>query len=100
MGLLGHVVGGAAFGLGARFWQLGILRRPMMDYPIGHAACATAFGGAGYFWWKATVYMQGVLAEKEDELRTRRKYKQEMAQRILEANLSDVTEAPTTPTTQ
>ncbi|KAK7033238.1 hypothetical protein R3P38DRAFT_2921551 [Favolaschia claudopus] len=72
MGLLGHVVGGAVFGLTARFWQLGILRQPMTQNPAGHVACTVAFAGAGYYWWQATVYMKGVLAEKETELRRRR----------------------------
>ncbi|KAJ7261833.1 hypothetical protein B0H12DRAFT_1013287 [Mycena haematopus] len=72
MPLLGHVVGGAAFGLTARFWQLAILRKPMMSNPAGHVACTVAFAGAGYYWWQATVYMQGVLAKKEAELRSRR----------------------------
>ncbi|KAJ7030373.1 hypothetical protein C8F04DRAFT_1113426 [Mycena alexandri] len=87
MGLLGHVVGGAFFGLGARFWQLGILRRPMMENPVGHVACVTAFGGAGYYWWKATVYMQDVLAEKEAELRLKRKAIQDRDQKVLEREL-------------
>ncbi|KAF7336727.1 hypothetical protein MVEN_02107700 [Mycena venus] len=55
MGLMGHVIGGAVFGLTARFWQLGILRKPMMSNPAGHAACTVAFAGAGYWWWQATV---------------------------------------------
>ncbi|KAJ7227312.1 hypothetical protein GGX14DRAFT_629395 [Mycena pura] len=83
MGLVGHVVGGAVFGLTARFYQLGILRRPMMSNPTGHAACVGFFAGAGYFWWKATVYMQGVLSEKERELRLRREFKQALGEKLL-----------------
>ncbi|KAF8206276.1 hypothetical protein K438DRAFT_1816930 [Mycena galopus ATCC 62051] len=78
MGLIGHVVGGAVFGLTARFWQLGILRRPMMENPAGHAACTVAFAGAGYYWWQATVYMKGVLAEKEAALRLKRTAENDM----------------------
>ncbi|KAF7374779.1 hypothetical protein MSAN_00363400 [Mycena sanguinolenta] len=72
MPLLGHVLGGAVFGLTARFWQLAILRKPMMSNPAGHAASTVAFAGAGYYWWQATVYMKGVLAKKEAELREKR----------------------------
>ncbi|KAJ7455328.1 hypothetical protein B0H11DRAFT_2244611 [Mycena galericulata] len=87
MALLGHVVGGAIFGLSARFWQLGILKRPMMSNPTGHVACMAFFGGAGYWWWNATVYMQGVLAEKEAELRARRQVRQARDEALLEAAL-------------
>ncbi|KAJ7707579.1 hypothetical protein B0H17DRAFT_917766 [Mycena rosella] len=73
MPLLGHVVGGAVFGLAARFWQLGIQRRPMMNNPAGHLACMSFFGLTGYWWWNATVYMTGVLEEKEAQLRARRR---------------------------
>ncbi|KAJ6531927.1 hypothetical protein B0H19DRAFT_1273107 [Mycena capillaripes] len=87
MGLLGHVVGGAVFGLTARFWQLGILRKPMMSNPAGHAACTVAFAGAGYYWWRATEYMQGVLTVKEAELRYKRQVLQERGEEILESAL-------------
>ncbi|KAJ6576629.1 hypothetical protein DFH09DRAFT_1311290 [Mycena vulgaris] len=88
MPLLGHVVGGAIFGLTARFWQLGILRRPMLDNPTGHLASMGFFGGAGYWWWQATVYMQGVLADKEEELRTRRKEIQQRNEQLLETSVT------------
>nr|GAT50758.1 predicted protein [Mycena chlorophos] len=72
MGLLGHVIGGAVFGLTARFWQLGILKRPMLSNPAGHVACTVGFAGVGYYWWKATVHMEGLLEQKEEQLRQRR----------------------------
>ncbi|KAJ7678940.1 hypothetical protein DFH06DRAFT_1165274 [Mycena polygramma] len=88
MGLFGHVVGGAVFGLTARFWQLGILRKPMLTNPTGHAVCTVAFAGAGYYWWRATEYMQGVLAEKEHELRIKRQSRQMQGEAVLEAELN------------
>ncbi|KAJ7761906.1 hypothetical protein DFH07DRAFT_956934 [Mycena maculata] len=88
MPLLGHIIGGATFGLAARFWQLGILKRPMMDNPSGHVACMAFFGGAGYYWWQATVYMNGVLVEKEAELRVRRQLRQAASEKLLEQELN------------
>ncbi|KAJ7067064.1 hypothetical protein C8F01DRAFT_1247466 [Mycena amicta] len=87
MGLVGHVIGGAVFGLTARFYQLGILRRPMLSNPAGHVACMGVFAGAGYYWWKATVHMQGLLEEKEAQLRLRRQLKQAAGEIILEQAL-------------
>ncbi|KAJ7104030.1 hypothetical protein B0H15DRAFT_942061 [Mycena belliarum] len=83
MPLLGHVVGGAIFGLAARFWQLGIQRRPMTSNLYGHAACVGVFGVAGAWWWNATVYMQRVLEDKEGELRARRKMLQRRGELML-----------------
>ncbi|KAF7312438.1 hypothetical protein MIND_00257300 [Mycena indigotica] len=87
MGLVGHVVGGAVFGLTARFYQLGILRRPMLSNPAGHVACMGVFAGAGYFWWQATLHMRGLLAEKEAQLRLRREIQQKTGEVILEQAL-------------
>ncbi|KAJ7126864.1 hypothetical protein C8R44DRAFT_873986 [Mycena epipterygia] len=93
MALLGHVVGGAAFGLTARFWQLGILRRPMMSNPYGHVVCMGVFGYTGYWWWRATEYMQGVLTEKEAELRVRRQMIQAKNEALLQRELESPSEA-------
>ncbi|KAJ7170834.1 hypothetical protein C8R43DRAFT_1120564 [Mycena crocata] len=89
MALLGHVIGGAVFGLTARFWQLGILKRPMTSNLYGHLALVGAGGAGGWWWWNATVYMKGVLAEKEDQLRVRRKLQQRQAEVLLEGALAD-----------
>ncbi|KAJ7475968.1 hypothetical protein FB451DRAFT_263907 [Mycena latifolia] len=88
MPLLGHVVGGAVFGLAARFWQLGIQRRPMMTNLYGHAACMGFFGFTGYWWWEATVYMKAVLEDKENELRARRKVIQQRSELLLTKEVS------------
>ncbi|KAJ7928908.1 hypothetical protein B0H13DRAFT_1966778 [Mycena leptocephala] len=96
MGLLGHIVGGATFGLAARFWQLGILKKPMMDNPSGHVACTVFFGGVGYYWWQATVYMKGVLAEKEAELRLKRQLRQAATDQMLESALNGLPKEPQT----
>ncbi|CAK5268461.1 unnamed protein product [Mycena citricolor] len=72
MGVVGHVIGGAAFGLAARFWQLGILKKPMLSNPVGHLASTVFFAGTGYYWWQGTVYMKGVLEEQEHKMRLRR----------------------------
>ncbi|KAJ7650135.1 hypothetical protein FB45DRAFT_1050213 [Roridomyces roridus] len=93
MALLGHVVGGVVFGLTSRFYQLGILKRPMMQNPAGHVACMVAGAGAGYWWWQATVYMKGVLAEKEDELRLRRQLRQAHSEEQLQAALESPVES-------
>lgn len=52
-----------------------------------------AGAGAGYWWWSATVYMKGVLAEKEDELRLRRKLRQAQSEAQLQAALDSPTES-------
>ncbi|KAF7316753.1 hypothetical protein HMN09_00408400 [Mycena chlorophos] len=93
MGLLGHVIGGAVFGLTARFWQLGILKRPMLSNPAGHVACTVGFAGVGYYWWKATVHMEGLLEQKEEQLRQRRAAQRIVQEALLEKMLADKADA-------
>lgn len=51
------------------------------------------FGYTGYWWWRATEYMQGVLAEKEAELRVRRQMIQAKNEALLQRELESAPEA-------
>jgi hypothetical protein len=45
------------------------------------------FGAGGYWWWKATVYMQSVLADKEAEMRARRAMLQAVSDERLRTSM-------------
>jgi hypothetical protein len=60
----------------------------------------TVFGGVGYWWWNATVYMQEVLKDKEMELRLRRKALQMRSEEILEEAANGTRKTLPTPPAQ
>jgi len=72
MTLLSNVLGFAAFGVGARMWQLGIQKRPIASGPAVYAILATAFGTVGY--WAEDIEKRQIqlIHKKEAEIRERR----------------------------
>ncbi|WFD33695.1 hypothetical protein MCUN1_000508 [Malassezia cuniculi] len=65
-------VGYAGFGLLARFYALGIQKRPLMDKPAGHIAFMGAFGLIGYWFHGIKQKQEQLLEQKTKQLAERR----------------------------
>ncbi|TFK75184.1 hypothetical protein BDN72DRAFT_751418, partial [Pluteus cervinus] len=73
MSLLANVLGFSLFGLAARFGQLGIQKRNLMDNPGAHAISMLVFGYAGYWAYKWDIRAGELLEAKHAEITERRK---------------------------
>ncbi|KAG2072801.1 hypothetical protein BDR04DRAFT_1012311 [Suillus decipiens] len=75
MALLGTIAGFSLFGLAARFGQLAIKKRNLMENLGGHALSMGVFGYAGYwaYWWDERAAV--MLAQKRAEITERRERK-------------------------
>ncbi|KAG1750029.1 uncharacterized protein EDB91DRAFT_781808 [Suillus paluster] len=75
MALLGTIAGFSLFGLAARFGQLAIKKRNLMENLGGHALSMGAFGFAGYWAYQWDERAAVMLAQKRAEITERRERK-------------------------
>ncbi|KAF9052475.1 hypothetical protein BDZ89DRAFT_907657, partial [Hymenopellis radicata] len=68
MSLLANVLGFSAFGLAARFGQLGIQKRNPFENLWGHAASTVLFGYLGYLSWDFDMRFGAELARRRAKL--------------------------------
>ncbi|KAJ3529877.1 hypothetical protein NMY22_g8817 [Coprinellus aureogranulatus] len=89
MGVLSNVLGFAAFGLAARFGQLGIMRRNLFSNPGGHVISMLAFGYAGYWAHKWDIRSAEIIAEKKAELAEREQKQLAYAESVAAQKLGE-----------
>ncbi|KAG1734660.1 hypothetical protein P692DRAFT_20753818 [Suillus brevipes Sb2] len=75
MALLGTIAGFSLFGLAARFGQLAIKKRNLMENLGGHALSMGVFGYAGYWAYQWDERAAVMLAQKRAEITERRERK-------------------------
>ncbi|TDL25710.1 hypothetical protein BD410DRAFT_784744 [Rickenella mellea] len=86
MTLLSNVLGFAAFGVAARFGQLGIQQRNLFSNPSTHAMIAGIFGYAGYWAYKWDMRAAELLALKRAEIAEHRRRRVEAADHAAAAS--------------
>ncbi|RXK41073.1 hypothetical protein M231_01704 [Tremella mesenterica] len=69
MSLLSSVAGFAAFGFGARCFQLGLQKRYMFEAPMGHLYATAAFGLVGWGAFELEKRQRELLAERKADLK-------------------------------
>ncbi|KAF8656205.1 hypothetical protein AX16_002641 [Volvariella volvacea WC 439] len=89
MPLLANIVGFSFFGLAARFGQLAIQKRNLMDNLGGHAIAMATFGYAGYWAYKWDERAAVLLAEKRAEISERRQKQIAKAEAAAAAALAE-----------
>ncbi|KAG1844832.1 hypothetical protein DFJ58DRAFT_802002 [Suillus subalutaceus] len=75
MALLSTIAGFSLFGLAARFGQLAIKKRNLMENLGGHALSMGVFGYAGYWAYQWDERAAVMLAQKRAEITERRERK-------------------------
>ncbi|KAG2125410.1 hypothetical protein DEU56DRAFT_743843 [Suillus clintonianus] len=75
MAVLGTIAGFSLFGLAARFGQLAIKKRNLMENLGGHALSMGVFGYAGYWAYQWDERAAVMLAQKRAEITERRERK-------------------------
>jgi len=63
-----HVLGGAAFGLGVRMWQLGIMKKPLSTNPVAHGLSMLGWGFVGYWVWRWDLRSRELITEKKTQI--------------------------------
>jgi len=71
MTLFTSIAGWAAFGLGARLWQLGVMMRPLHSNLWGHGLAMGSFGAVGYYAYFFQIRMREVLTEQRHRVEAR-----------------------------
>ncbi|KAG1753391.1 hypothetical protein EDB19DRAFT_1869925 [Suillus lakei] len=79
MAVLGTIAGFSLFGLAARFGQLAIKKRNLMENLGGHALSMGVFGYAGYLAYQWDERAAVMLAQKRAEITERRERKLALA---------------------
>jgi len=70
--MLSTILGFSAFGLAARFGQLGIQKRNLFSNPAGHAVAAAVGGVIGYWEYQWEIRADELLALKRSQILERR----------------------------
>ncbi|KAI8448714.1 hypothetical protein BY996DRAFT_4590707 [Phakopsora pachyrhizi] len=58
----------AGIGLGVRFYQLGIMKRPLSQNLWGHGISTLLFGSLGYYFYNLKIHQRELLKVKRQEL--------------------------------
>lgn len=66
-----HIIGGAAFGVGVRMLQLGILHKPLRTNPLSYGLSVLGWGFVGYWAWRWDVRAKELIDEKKAQLAAR-----------------------------
>ncbi|KAF9061336.1 hypothetical protein BDP27DRAFT_1164504, partial [Rhodocollybia butyracea] len=72
MSKLANIIGFSIFGLAARFGQLGIQKRPLLDNMYGHALAMGVFGYGGYLAYRWDETAAVLIEKKKAEIAERR----------------------------
>ncbi|KAH8826343.1 hypothetical protein DL96DRAFT_1710926 [Flagelloscypha sp. PMI_526] len=93
----GCITGGAVFGVAVRMYSLGIQRRRLTAWPMGHVLHGVVFGYVGYWVWRYDMRMKEILAEgyanqRRKNAEREKRIEEQMAKRIT-AGLAALAEA-------